>query len=196
MEIIESELGPTQLKGTELEVLKRIIHTTADFSYADNLFFSENAAETGVQVLLSGADIVTDTNMARVGINSGALNSLGCKSYCFMADEKVAAEAASRGITRAAVSMEKAASLPGPLIIAVGNAPTALLRLNELMAEGKISPQLVIAAPVGFVNVVESKQAIEKSGVPVICARGRRGGSTVAAAICNALLYRALKEKT
>lgn len=193
MEIIESELGEVAFEGVERIVLKRVIHTTADFSYAENLYFSPNAAEKGIEALLNGADIVTDTNMAKSGINKAALNKLGIQAHCFMADEKVADEAALRSITRAAVSMEHAATMEKPLIIAVGNAPTALLRLAELIEENKIVPKLIIAAPVGFVNVVESKRVIERCGVPVICARGRKGGSTVAAAICNALLYEALK---
>ncbi len=195
MEMIESELGDVKAEGIERMVLKRVIHTTADFSYAENLFFSPDAAEKGIEALLSGADIITDTNMAKSGINRSALKKLGCETHCFMADEAVAAQAAARSITRAAVSMEHAAAIKKPLIIAVGNAPTALLRLAELIEEGKIEPKLIIAAPVGFVNVVESKQVIEKCGVPVICARGRRGGSTVAVAICNALLYEAVNRK-
>lgn len=195
MEIIAQELGDTALQPQELLVLKRVIHTTADFSYKENLFFSPDAVEKGIAALMTQANILTDTNMAKSGINSRALEQLGCKSHCFMADEGVAAEAISRKITRAAVSMEKAAALDSPLIIAVGNAPTALLRLYEMIEQGEILPSLIIAAPVGFVNVIESKQQIEKSGVPIICARGRRGGSTVAAAICNALLYQAVKIK-
>ncbi len=139
--------------------------------------------------------IVTDTNMALAGINKAALSRLGCEAVCFMADSEVAAEAAARGATRAAVSMEKAARMQGRLIFAIGNAPTALLRLRQLIDEGAVRPELVIGVPVGFVNVVDAKEEIMNAGVPYIVARGRKGGSTVAAAICNALLYMA-EDKT
>ena len=195
MEIIESELGEVPFEGIERIVLKRVIHTTADFGYAENLFFSPDAAQKGIEALIGGADIVTDTNMAKSGINKAALAKLGCRVHCFMADERVAEKAAELGVTRVSVSMEAAAEIDKPLIIAVGNAPTALLRLAELINEKRIEPKLIIAAPVGFVNVVESKRIIEGCGVPVICARGRKGGSSVAAAICNALAYEAVKLK-
>lgn len=192
-EIITRELGETDFSPLELLVLKRVIHTTADFEYVKTLYFSENAAEVGVGLLLRGAHILTDTNMAKSGVNKTVLTKLGGEAHCFMADEAVAERAAALGITRAAVSMEQIAALPRPLIVAVGNAPTALLRLSELIAEGKPAPDLIIAAPVGFVNVVESKQVIEAGKLPCIVTRGRRGGSTVAAAICNALLYEAIR---
>ena len=192
-EIITEELGETNLSPVELLVLKRVIHTTADFKYAKMLYFSDNAAERTIALLMQGAHILTDTNMAKAGVNKTALAKLGGDVHCFMADEQVAQQAKARGITRAAVSMEKIAELPRPLIVAVGNAPTALLRLHELMAEGISAPDLIIAVPVGFVNVVESKQVIEAGSTPCIVARGRRGGSTVAAAICNALLYEAVR---
>lgn len=194
-EIITQELGETSFSPEELLVLKRVIHTTADFEYANTLYFSQKAFELGIKSLTNGAHILTDTNMAKAGVNKSALYKLGGEVHCFMADDKVAQKAKSQGITRAAVSMERAAELPQPLIIAVGNAPTALLRLDELIHEGKIVPSLIIAAPVGFVNVVESKQVIEDGNIPCIVARGRRGGSTVAAAICNALLYEAVRRK-
>lgn len=192
-EIITAELGETAFSPIELLVLKRVIHATADFEYAKTLYFSENAAEQAIAVLMQGAHILTDTNMAKAGVNKTALAKLDGEVCCFMADKQVAQQAKARGITRAAVSMEKLAELPRPLIVAVGNAPTALLRLHELMVEGVPAPDLIIAAPVGFVNVVESKQIIEAGQTPCIVARGRRGGSTVAAAICNALLYEAAR---
>ena len=172
-----------------LPVIKRVIHTTADFDYADNLRFSDRAVERGVQALRSGCDIVTDTQMARAGINKTILGRLGGEARCFMSDPDVAAEAGARGVTRAMVSMEKAASLEKPCIFAIGNAPTALFALFDLIAAGKVRPALVIGAPVGFVNVVESKERIMAAGVPYIVAQGRKGGSNVAAAICNAMLY-------
>ncbi len=189
-EIITSELGGRTFPEEHADIIKRVIHTTADFDYADNLVFSENAAASAADALKNGAHIITDTNMAYSGINKRALLRLGCKISCFMADEDVAAEAKKRGITRAAVSMEKASRLDGRLIFAIGNAPTALLRLCELYAEGKIAPALVVGVPVGFVNVVEAKEELIKSGMPCIAARGRKGGSNVAAAIINALLYK------
>jgi len=192
-EIITEELGETNFSPVELLVLKRVIHTTADFEYAKTLYFSENAAEWGIDLLRRGAHILTDTNMAKSGINKAALAKLGSEVHCFMADEAVARQAVAQGITRASISMEKITVLPRPLIVAVGNAPTALLRLHELAGKGILPPDLIIAAPVGFVNVVESKQVIEQGNTPSIVARGRRGGSTVAAAICNALLYEAVR---
>ena len=192
-EIITEELGETNLSPVELLVLKRVIHTTADFEYAKTLYFSKNAAEQAITLLMRGAHILTDTNMAKAGVNKTALTKLGGDVHCFMADEQVAQQAKAQGITRAAVSMEKIAELPRPLIVAVGNAPTALLRLHELMAEGISALDLIIAAPVGFVNVVESKEVIQAGNTPCIVSRGRRGGSTVAAAVCNALLYEAVR---
>ena len=171
-------------------VIKRVIHTTADFEYVNNLVFSENAVKIGIEALKSGCDIVTDTQMAKAGISKAALSNLGGEVRCFMSDDDVAAEAKARGVTRAAVSMEKAAKLEKPLIFAIGNAPTALIALDELMREGRLSPKLIIGVPVGFVNVVESKELIIASSVPHIVARGRKGGSNVAAAIVNAILYR------
>lgn len=170
-------------------VIKRVIHTTADFDYVNNLVFSEGAVKKGIEALKSGCDIVTDTQMARSGINKAALAKLGCEAHCFMSDGDVAADARARGVTRAAVSMEKAAGLDKPLIFAIGNAPTALIALDELIRAGRLSPRLVIGVPVGFVNVVESKELMIASRTPHIVARGRKGGSNVAAAIVNALLY-------
>ncbi len=192
MEIIETELGPTpHLSGTERTVLKRVIHTTADFDYRENLIFSKNAVESALGALRSGAVIVTDTNMALAGISKPALAALGCEARCFMADLEVAARAEAEGVTRAAASMDRAAELYAGkrLIFAIGNAPTALLRLCELTEEGKIAPSLIIGAPVGFVNVVRSKERLTGLPTPHIAAMGRKGGSTVAAAVCNALLY-------
>lgn len=187
-EIIEEELG-RELDPVLKPIIKRVIHTTADFSYADTLFFSENAVEKGLQALREGVSIITDTNMGRAGINKKKLEKYGGKVHCFMADEDVAAAALTQQTTRAAVSMDKAAAMQEDFIFAIGNAPTALIRLYELIQEGKIRPRLIIGVPVGFVNVVEAKELILTAGVPVIVARGRKGGSNVAAAICNALIY-------
>ena len=188
-EIITELLGDRKLDSENELVIKRVIHTTADFDYADNLVFSEHAVRKGIEALKGGCDIVTDTQMARSGINKTVLEKLGGTVHCFMSDPEVAAEAKSRGITRAVVSMEHAARLTKPLIFAIGNAPTALMRLRELIDAGEVAPALVIGVPVGFVNVVESKEQIIQSSAPHIVARGRKGGSNVAAAIVNALLY-------
>ncbi len=187
-EIIEEELG-RELDPVQKPIIKRVIHTTADFSYADTLCFSDGAVEAGLAALREGCDIVTDTNMGKSGINKTRLAQYGGEVHCFMADEDVAKEAKSRGTTRAVISMEKSATLGKDVIYAIGNAPTALIRLYELIAEGKIHPKIIIGVPVGFVNVVEAKELIMTADVPYIVARGRKGGSNVAAAICNALLY-------
>ena len=188
-EIITGLLGDTPMDPENEPVIKRVIHTSADFDYVNNLVFSENAVKIGLEALKNGCDIVTDTQMAKAGINKKALEKLGGQVHCFMSDEEVAQQARQRGVTRATVSMERAASLEKKCIFAIGNAPTALIALKELMDAGKLQPALIIGVPVGFVNVVESKELIMDSQVPHIVARGRKGGSNVAAAICNALLY-------
>ena len=193
-EIIESEL-PHPLDAKLAPIIKRVIHTTADFDYVDNLYFSEGVYEKAMSAIKNGVTIITDTNMGKSGINKAALGKLGCKVECFMADEDVAKEAKSRGTTRASVAMEKAAALEsetGPQIYAIGNAPTALIELERLMSEDKVHPALIIGVPVGFVNVVAAKELIIESGVDCIVARGRKGGSNVAAAIVNALMYQAV----
>ena len=189
-EIIERELSGRKIPEDQYDIIRRVIHTSADFDYADNLKFSDNAVKIALKALQSGADIVTDTNMAFSGINKKILNELGGEAHCFMADEDVFYEAKKRGITRAMVRMEKACKLDKKLIFAIGNAPTALIRLNELICEGTLNPELIIGVPVGFVNVVESKELIMNSSAPYIVAEGNKGGSNIAAAICNALLYK------
>lgn len=189
-EIITELLAGRTLDPENELVIKRAIHTTADFDYADNLVFSEHAVQKGIDALRAGCDIVTDTQMARAGINKTILTSLGGEVHCFMSDADVAETAKARGVTRALVSMEKAATLEKPCIFAIGNAPTALFSLQALMEAGRLQPALIIGVPVGFVNVVESKERIIASAhAPYIVARGRKGGSNVAAAICNAMLY-------
>ena len=187
-EIIESEL-PHPLDPQLAPIIKRVIHTTADFSFADSLCFSPGAVEKALAAIRNGACIVTDTNMGKAGVNKSALARHGGEVFCFMADEDVRLAARDNGTTRAVASMDKAAALGRPTIFAIGNAPTALIRLYELIKEGKLSPALIIGVPVGFVNVVQSKELIMTTDVPYIVARGRKGGSNVAAAICNALLY-------
>ena len=206
-EIITEELGDKELiPGTE-PIVKRCIHTSADFDYADNLIFSDNVVERALRAIRNGASIVTDTQMAKAGINKKRLAQYGGEVYCFMSDEDVARMAKRNGTTRAAACMDKAAAMwrdrdrrekrqnekteqERGLIFAIGNAPTALVRLYELINEGKLNPELIIAAPVGFVNVVQSKELIlTLKDIPYIVAGGRKGGSNIAACICNSLLY-------
>ena len=191
--IITELLGDTKLDPENELVIKRVIHTTADFDYVENLVFSPHAVGKGIAALREGCDIVTDTQMAKAGINKTILGRLGGEVHCFMSDPDVAAEAKERGVTRAIVSMERAAQLSKPCVFAIGNAPTALISLHELMEAGKLDPALIIGVPVGFVNVVESKELFLDSPVPHIIARGRKGGSNVAAAICNAMLYQIMR---
>ena len=187
-EIIESEL-PHPLDEKLAPIIKRVIHTTADFDYADTLRFSQNVLTAAKSALESGQRIITDTNMAHSGINREALDKLQTEVICFMADTDIARMAQEQGITRAQAAMDKAALFGGQPIIAIGNAPTALIRLHELILAGRINPSLIIGVPVGFVNVVQAKELIMQSGVPYIVAVGRKGGSNVAAAIVNALMY-------
>lgn len=188
-EIITEELGDKKLaEGTEL-IVKRCIHTSADFDYADNLCFSDNAVNIALEAIKNGASIVTDTQMAKAGINKTSLAKWGGEVHCFISDDDVAEAAKKAGDTRSAESMRKAASMNKPFIYAIGNAPTALVSLYDMIKEGKVDPVLIIGVPVGFVNVVQSKELIMSSEVPYIVARGRKGGSNIAACIVNALLY-------
>ena len=190
-EIITEELKKKgiSLPAEQENITKRVIHTSADFDYADTLVYSKDAVAIAKELIKNGADIVTDTNMALAGINKKVLAKLGGQTHCFMADEDVARLAKERGVTRAVVSMEKARNIEKPVIFAVGNAPTALIRLYEMIQEGNWHPAFVIGVPVGFVNVEVAKELIMETEVPYIVNRGRKGGSNVAAAICNALLY-------
>lgn len=197
MRIIGQELaqrGITLPQETEA-VVKRVIHTTADFDYVENLLFTPGAVPKALEALRSGRAVITDTNMAKAGVSKSALTQLLCEVYCFMEDHDVAEAAKAYGTTRATAAMQKAALEYPEAVFAVGNAPTALLALCELIRNG-LRPALVIAVPVGFVNVVESKQRIFQlcldSGIPCIASMGRKGGSNVAASICNALMYTAL----
>jgi len=185
----ELERSGITVDETNAPVIKRCIHTSADFDYAETLVFSEGAVAAAKELIRNGADIVTDTNMTLAGINKKRLARYGGSVHCFMADEDVAAEAARRGVTRASVSMERAAGLEKDVIYAIGNAPTALIRLYEMMSDGIYTPQFIIGVPVGFVNVVPAKELFLSSTVPHIINRGRKGGSNIAAAICNAILY-------
>lgn len=195
MEIIVSELDGRTWPEPTFSVVRRCIHTSADFDYADNLAFSENAVELGIEAIRGGADIVTDTKMAAAGINKTKLGSYGGQVHCFISDDDVVAEAKKRGTTRATICMEHGAKVAEtkPVVFAIGNAPTALVRICELIDEGRLKPALVIGAPVGFVNVVEAKEllmeTLDRRGIPYIVPKGRKGGSNIAATICNAMMY-------
>ena len=190
-EIISEELKQREivLPKEEEMITKRVIHTSADFEYASTLIYSQNAVSKAKELLLHGADIVTDTNMALSGINKKKLAAFGGEAHCFMADETVARLAKERKTTRAAISMEMAAKLEKPVIFAIGNAPTALIQLYEMIQSGSWRPAFIIGVPVGFVNVEAAKELILETEIPSIVNRGRKGGSNVAAAICNALIY-------
>lgn len=189
--IIEEELTARGifLPAEEKDVTMRVIHTSADFDYAATMTYSEAAVQKARDLLREGADIVTDTNMVLAGINKKRLAQYGGQAHCFMAEEEIAREARQRQLTRAAVSMEHGARLKKPVIFAIGNAPTALVSLYELMQKKQFRPAFIIGVPVGFVNVEAAKELILKTDVPYIINRGRKGGSNVAAAIVNALLY-------
>ena len=188
-EIIQEELGDRKLDPEYDLLIRRVIHTTADFEYVDTRAFSEHAMQKLMDAIRNGCDIVTDTTMAMSGINKKMLAKFGGTAHCFIADADVAEEAKARGVTRSLVSMEKAARMGKPLIFAVGNAPTALFSICELIREGKLNPEMVIGVPVGFVNVVEAKEELMNTVEHYIVNRGRKGGSNVAAAIVNAALY-------
>lgn len=190
-QIIENELKEMkiQIPEDQKNITIRVIHTSADFDYARTMRYSPTAIDTAKKLLAGGADIVTDTNMAKAGINKKALEKFGGTVHCFMADEDVASEAKQRGVTRASISMERAKNLGKPVIFALGNAPTALISLYEMMQKKEFTPAFVIGVPVGFVNVVQAKELFLNSDVPYIINEGRKGGSNIAAAVCNALLY-------
>jgi len=191
MQIIVSELNGRTWPEPDFAIVRRCIHTSADFDYADNLAFSKDASKLLCKALRDGADIVTDTKMAAAGINKNKLASYGGEVHCYISDPDVIEEAKKRGCTRATVCMERGAELAKkkPVVFAIGNAPTALIRLCELIDAGELKPAMIIGAPVGFVNVVDSKEMIMERDVPYIVPRGRKGGSNIAATICNAVMY-------
>lgn len=196
MEIIESEMSKNAIKKfskEELLIVKRCIHTAADFDYENNLIFHNNVLEKALKIFREKTIIVTDTSMAMAGMNKNILARLGIEVRNFIADEDVIQKAKERGLTRSALCMDKAARLKKEekcnIICAIGNAPTALIRLYELYESGEFKPDMIIAVPVGFVNVVESKELILKMDIPAIVAKGRKGGSNICAAIVNAIIY-------
>ncbi|QEK11811.1 precorrin-8X methylmutase [Crassaminicella thermophila] len=188
-EIITEELGDKTFPEEIGKIIKRVIHTTADFQYADITVISPDAIASAKKAIKSGAHIVTDTKMAMSGINKARLLKYKGEVHCYISDEDVAKKAKEQGITRAMAAMEKAIGDEKNKIFVIGNAPTALFKLKQFIEEGKVKPDLVVGVPVGFVGAAESKEAFEKLNVPYIVTRGRKGGSTVAAAIVNAILY-------
>ena len=190
MAIIESELQ-VQVPEEIRPIVLRAIHATADFSFAETLTFTPGVIKVMQHLLTRGCTVITDTNMALAGINKSALTRLGARACCFMASPEVAEKAQASGRTRAWLSMEHALPLPGPKLRVCGNAPTFLLSLLSRLDQNRSMADdlAVIGVPVGFVNVVEAKEQLLTSGLPCIVSRGRRGGSTVASAIVNALMY-------
>ena len=187
--IIDAEAGEHGWVEAEWQIVRRAIHTSADFEYAASMVLSDGAVEKGVAALKCGAGIVTDTNMALSGISKARLSPFGCRATCHVADLDVAALAAGTGITRSIAAMRKAVSDPANRIFVIGNAPTALFELLRLVETGQVKPALIIGLPVGFVGAEESKNALAAGGhdIPFITNIGRKGGSNVAAAVVNAL---------
>ena len=173
----------------EEKIIKRAIHTTADFEYLDILKISEEAVEKLVNGLKNKATIYTDTNMALSGINKRKLEALGCKYKCFVSDEEVAKLAKEKGITRSMAAVEVASREEGKKIFVLGNAPTALYKVIEMSNNGQLAVEAVVGVPVGFVGAEESKVELAKTDIPYIISKGRKGGSNLAAAIINAILY-------
>lgn len=189
MRTIASEMDPWTGPEENLPIVKRVIHTTADFEFQKTLRFTDGVVGKAREALRAGTTIVTDTMMAAAGISKKSCAALGIEIVCRMSNPEIAAEAKERGVTRAVVSIETAVRETPGAIFAIGNAPTALIRLCELIDEGKAHPALVVGVPVGFVNVIESKERLARTDVPSIIAMGRKGGSPIASTILNALLY-------
>lgn len=195
--IIEAELGPHDWAEREWPLVRRAIHTSADFEYASNMVISANAVQSGIAALNEGLGIVADTNMVVSGVTRERLKSFGVEACCFVADPEVAREAKELGVTRSILAMRKAARDPRNGIFLIGNAPTALFELIRLIREEKVAPRLVVGLPVGFVGAAESKEALKELAkeypeLPYVTNTGRKGGSNVAAAVMNAILIQAL----
>ncbi|WP_245587748.1 precorrin-8X methylmutase [Desulfovibrio inopinatus] len=195
MAIIEAEAPtPRPFSGRAWIVARRLVHTSADFDILNTLHFHPDAVTRGVEAIRNGATLITDTEMARAGMTRRRLDPFGVRVVCFMSDPEVAEVARMEGITRARAAMDRAMALPGPKIIAIGNAPTALLRLLECVDAGAPPPELVVGMPVGFVNAAESKDLLMASTLSFITVAGRKGGSNLAAAAINALAEMALED--
>ncbi len=191
--IIESEIGPTAFTPAQFAVVRRVIHATGDFSFAENIRFHAGAIEAALTAIRGGKNVLTDVNMSAVGVSKGILAKWGGKVFCRVGEPDVAAEAKARGLTRSEVAIAQAVE-QNIGIVAIGNAPTALLKVMEMIDRGDWQPDLVIGVPVGFVNAAESKALLAEKKYPFITAQGRKGGSPVAAAIVNALLRLAAVE--
>ncbi len=192
-EIIDAEVGEHRFGVDEWPIVRRIVHTSADYDFVMNTLISDGAVESALQAIDSGCGIYCDTNMVLSGVNKARLSEFGCSIACHVADADVAGQAKTEGVTRSIVALRKGVE-EGCRIFLIGNAPTALYELLDLYASGKVDPALVVGVPVGFVGAAESKEELVASGLPQITCRGRKGGSTIAAAICNALVLLA-KEK-
>jgi precorrin-8X/cobalt-precorrin-8 methylmutase len=193
--IIEAEIGVHPWSEREWPVVRRIIHTSADFDYAQSMHFSPGAVMSGVAAIRRGRGILTDTTMALAGISKPRLERFGISATCFVADPEVARQAQSQGITRSILAMRRGAADSGNGIFVIGNAPTALFELLRLVREEGVRPDLIIGMPVGFVGAADSKERLvleaKELEIPFIANRGRKGGSNVAAAVVNALLIMA-----
>lgn len=187
-EIIEQEMGEHSFSEKELYVVKRVIHTTGDTQYKDIIYIRQGAIDSALQLLKKGTIIYTDTNMAAAGINKKVVNKLHCRVECFVNRDEIAEIARTNRITRSMAAVEKSVE-EGVEFFVFGNAPTALFKLKELVLKGKARPKFIVGAPVGFVGAEESKREIEKLDIPMITIRGRKGGSNIAAAIVNSLMY-------
>lgn len=194
-EIIDKEAGEHGFSKEEWPIVRRMIHTSADFDYIKTVRFNGKAVEKGIQAIQQGKQIITDTNMARVGIRKKEIEEFGGQISCLMADPAVASRAKEGGTTRALAAVDLACTAMAGGIYVVGNAPTALLRLIDLIRDKKAAPALVIGFPVGFVNAAESKDALMDIDIPYITNKGRKGGSNIAASIVNALAIMAYQQK-
>ena len=186
-QIIDQEAGNHNFSSKQWAIVRRMIHTSADFEYKETVRFHSEAIASGINAIRNGQNIITDTNMARVGIRTKELESFGAEVTCYMNDPQVDDNAKATGATRARIAVDRALAEMEAGIYAIGNAPTALLRLIELVAEKKAKPALIIGLPVGFVNAAESKAALMKLDFPFITNLGRKGGSNLAASVVNAL---------
>ncbi len=191
--IIDTEAGVHGFSAREWPLVRRVVHTSADFDFVANTVFAEGALAAGIAAVRAGSPIYCDTNMIRAGVNKARLAEFGCELRCYVADPEVAQAARKRGVTRSVVGLEKGVA-EGCRVFLIGNAPTALYALLELHAAGLVAPALVIGCPVGFVGAAESKEELCNAALPYIVCRGRKGGSTIAVALLNALLLEAAEE--
>jgi precorrin-8X/cobalt-precorrin-8 methylmutase len=188
--IIDSEIGPHQFDDAQWPIVRRVIHTTADFELAEQLHFSWGAIDKALTALHGGAKILCDTNMVLSGVNKTRLAKLGGSIACHVADPQIAVEAKQAGLTRSTFALRKGVA-EGCTIFLIGNAPTALFELLRLAEAGEVQPDLIVGVPVGFVGAAESKDALLATDLPYISIEGRKGGSAIAAAILNALMIQA-----